>query len=136
MFPLTMHYYLRQAQIMRTFISSDLNVVNVYCFILTKNALKSRRKRPDVISRARDGFDLSYLTPIRTSDVARGLGLPYETTRRHIKTLCDRGLCTAMDDGVVASLTHLSSDSYAQHLQISASLCDEFVKSLKMSALL
>lgn len=64
--------------------------------------------------------------PVSVYALAKGLGLPYETTRRYVAKLLDEGLCVKSDKGgiivpgsVLASprMTSLATRHYAQILK-------------------
>jgi DNA-binding transcriptional ArsR family regulator len=51
----------------------------------------------------------SLRTPVSVYALARDLGLPYETARRHVRKLKDAGLCVVSDDGLIIPSEILSS---------------------------
>lgn len=48
-------------------------------------------------------------TPVRVAQVARRLSIPYETTRRHVGWLVDRGFCRREGGGVLLSPDYLQA---------------------------
>lgn len=52
--------------------------------------------------------------PVSISAIAHSLGLPFETTRRHIRAMEARGVCTVSSRGVIVPASFLQSDSYIE----------------------
>lgn len=52
--------------------------------------------------------------PVSISAVANSLGLPFETTRRHVKRLEAAGVCVACARGVIVPAAFLRSDGYIE----------------------
>lgn len=50
--------------------------------------------------------------PVSISAIAHSLGLPFETTRRHVKALEASGVCISTGRGVIVPQAFLQSDSY------------------------
>ncbi len=50
--------------------------------------------------------------PVSIMALANGLGLPYETTRRHVEKMVARGQCVRLKGGVVVPTAALDSDRH------------------------
>ena len=51
-----------------------------------------------------------HCAPVSVSALARSLGMPFETTRRYVIRLIDRGLCVRTREGLVLTRAALASD--------------------------
>jgi hypothetical protein len=58
-----------------------------------------------------------FRAPISVSALARSLGIPYETTRRHVKTLIARGYCEQGTEGLILSDQVLLSESVIEFIK-------------------
>lgn len=69
--------------------------------------------------------------PVTVYRVARGLGLPYETARRHVANLKATGLCVLVDGGLVIPRSVLQGPGYLQAIEENAALTTNLVVQLQ-----
>ena len=100
---------------------SALTVALGLCFV---GGVQAQTNTAGAVSGSAASGDTITITAARA--LAKGLGLPYETTRRYVAKLLDEGLCVKSDKGgiivpgsVLASprMTSLATRHYAQILK-------------------
>ncbi|CAN7385171.1 hypothetical protein LJR219_002343 [Phenylobacterium sp. LjRoot219] len=50
-------------------------------------------------------------TPVRVAHLSRRLGIPYETTRRHVGWLVEQGICRRVGNGVLQAAAYRENDT-------------------------
>lgn len=73
----------------------------------------------------------SLRRPISVNGMAASLGLPFETVRRRVRRLAERGICEILPDGVRLSDAHLRSVAHRRALERSYGLTRELYERLK-----
>lgn len=58
----------------------------------------------------------TVLRPVRTTEIARATGVPYETARRYVLSLVERGACVRSGDGYVPSEAFMTSEPVVQNM--------------------
>ncbi len=69
--------------------------------------------------------------PVTVYRVARELGLPYETTRRHVANLKATGLCVLIDGGLVVPRAVLQGPGFLRAIEENAALTTNLVVQLE-----
>jgi hypothetical protein len=75
------------------------------------------------------------LRPVSVLAIAGSLGLPYETTRRHVAALMKEGACTRVKGGIVASPATLSGPDAEQAMLANLVNLRRFVRALSRAGI-
>ena len=73
--------------------------------------------------------------PISIARLAESLGLPFETTRRHVQRLIDMGVCIRVEGGVIVPRAVLDQPEAAQAALANVSYVRKFVRDVQAAGL-
>lgn len=94
-------FFFRTLEVLRRVTPDPLSAM-----LLLEVSRSSAEHLPDVQAEAalRTGWiQRQACIPVRVAHLSRRLGVPYETTRRHLGWLIDNGLCESVDGGVLGT---------------------------------
>jgi hypothetical protein len=116
---LSTEYLLRSVRLMVDFVGGDLVTAVVFLAIVSANASHLNADGPDGPQHA-DLADLppdEARKPVSVLALAGSLGLPYETTRRHVAKLLKSGQCMRVPGGLIVPGRVLFSDGHSEILR-------------------
>jgi hypothetical protein len=105
----TTDFFLRHVTTVASLFDGDFITGLVFVAIGAANNRKIQPGKSDGAGRDAEGSDNEW-TPIPVAALSRTLGLPYETTRRHVAKLIERGACVRTDEGLVLTQEAVESE--------------------------
>ena len=73
--------------------------------------------------------------PISITRLAESLGLPFESTRRHVRRLTDAGVCLRVEGGLIVPQAVLAAPQAAQSALVNVASVRRFVRDLAVASL-
>lgn len=127
------NYVLRAARLVAQAIDRDMITALIFLAISRAN-VSAFTATPEALT-AYGGLDDvppdEVRVPATINHLARELGLPYETTRRHVVKLKVAGLCTAVDGGLVVQRSTLQEPRFLGAVEANFALTSDLVGELK-----
>jgi hypothetical protein len=116
---LATEYFLRSMQLLVEFVDGDLVTALVFLAIISANVTHLNADRPEGPLHA-DIDDVppdEARKPVSVLALAGSLGLPYETTRRHVAKLLGSGQCERVAGGLIVPARVLLSERHTEVLR-------------------
>ena len=77
-----------------------------------------------------------HRAPISVTALTRSLGLSYETTRRKVHRLIDKGMCSRTDDGLIITDEALSGERFVELIRVGNANLRKLLTALQRDGLL
>jgi biotin operon repressor len=135
---LTIEYFLRGVKANAEYFEGDFLFALVLLGILSANNRRIIRS-PEIAAAYPAITDVpaaSHRAPISVTALARSLGLSYETARRKVHRLIDKGMCARTDDGLVLTDQALSGERFMELIRVGNANLRKLITALQRDGLI